>query len=210
VRKNIFNFPIDILNLCVMRNLILQQFISVDGFCADREKTTGFFDGTYNSIGDEINTHQEKLLENIDLILLGRETYKMFANYWPDASGEDSKIAEELNRIPKIVFSSSLQQVQWGNHGNISLVTEDAIPYIKSLKQQNGTNMIIWGSIALAQSLLKANLIDEVQLVVVPVALGKGYSLFSEDLKLLHLTLSEHRLFSNGVILLTYKPKENT
>jgi len=193
-----------------MRNLILQQFISVDGFCADREKTTGFFDGTYNSIGDEINTHQEKLLENIDLILLGRETYKMFANYWPDASGEDSKIAEELNRIPKIVFSSSLQQVQWGNHGNISLVTEDAIPYIKSLKQQNGTNMIIWGSIALAQSLLKANLIDEVQLVVVPVALGKGYSLFSEDLKLLHLTLSEHRLFSNGVILLTYKPKENT
>ncbi|WP_282636878.1 dihydrofolate reductase family protein [Sphingobacterium thalpophilum] len=193
-----------------MRNLILQQFISVDGFCADREKTTGFFDGTYNSIGDEINTHQEKLLENIDLILLGRETYKMFANYWPDASGEGSKIAEELNRIPKIVFSSSLQQVQWGNHGNISLVTEDAIPYIKSLKQQNGTNMIIWGSIALAQSLLKANLIDEVQLVVVPVALGKGYSLFPENLKLLHLTLSEHRLFSNGVILLTYKPKENT
>ena len=130
-----------------MKKLILQEFISTDGFCADREKTTGFFDGTYNNIGNEITPHQEKLMESIDLILLGKETYKMFTNYWPDAGGEDSKLAE-------------------------------------------------------------ANLIDEIQLVVVPVAIGKGYSLFPEDFKLFHLALSDHKIFSNGVALLTYKPQE--
>ncbi|QIY89491.1 dihydrofolate reductase family protein [Chryseobacterium gallinarum] len=191
-----------------MKKLILQEFISADGFCADREKTTGFFDGTYNNIGNEITPHQEKLMGSIDLILLGKETYKMFTNYWPDAGGEDSKIAEAMNRLPKIVFSGSLQEVQWGNHGNISLVTEDAITYITSLKQKEEKNMIMWGSISLAQSLLKANLIDEIQLVVVPVAIGKGYSLFPEDFKLFHLALSDHKIFSNGVALLTYKPQE--
>ena len=194
-----------------MKKLILQQFISLDGFCADRDKTTGFFDGTYNSIGNEITPHQEKLMESIDLILLGKETYSMFSAYWPEAGGDDGKIAEAMNDIPKIVFSSSLQEVHWGRHENIRLVPDDAITFVRSIKHKNeGKNMIMWGSISLAQSLLRAELIDEVQLVIVPVAIGKGYSLFSEDFELFHFALTDHKVFSDGVVLLTYTPQKNS
>jgi len=189
-----------------MKRLIVQEFISVDGFCADRQKTTVFFDGTYNMVGDELIPYQEKLIESIDFILLGKETYKMFTNYWPDAGGENSKVASAMNRIPKIVFSSSLKEVHWGNYGNISLVAEDAVNFVKSFKLNEEKNIIIWGSISLVKSLLSAGLIDEIQLVIVPVSIGKGDSLFPEDFNLFHLELADHKVLSNGVVLLEYNP----
>ncbi|MES2881442.1 MAG: dihydrofolate reductase family protein [Bacteroidota bacterium] len=189
-----------------MKKLILQEFISVDGFCADRNKTTGFFDGTYNSMEKDVDEHQRKFVENIDLILLGTNTYKMFASYWPTASSNDSAVAKLMNSIPKIVFSKSLTGVQWGNHGNITQVKEDAVTHIKKLKEAGDKTMIVWGSILLAQALLKANLFDEIQLGLVPVAIGKGYSLFPEKFEQFHLKLINHKTFSGGTVLHVYKP----
>ena len=189
-----------------MRKLILQEFMSVDGFCADRDKTTGFFDGTYNSLEKDVDASLGVLIDSIDLILLGTNTYKMFAQYWPNATDDDPKITAAMNSIPKIVFSSSLKEVPWGSHGNISLVTDDAVTYIQSLKEGNGKNMILWGSLSLAQSLLQANLVDEIQLVVAPVAIGKGYRLFPEQDKLFPLRLRESKTFSEGTMLHIYEP----
>ncbi len=187
-----------------MKKLILQEFMSLDGFCADHEKTTGFFDGTYYSLEKDVDVHQGPLMENIDLILMGTNTYNLFSKFWPYATGEDPKITEGMNSIPKIVFSKSLNEVQWGSYGNISLVADDAVTYIKSLKEDDGKNIIMWGSIALAQSLLKANLFDEIQLVVAPVAIGKGYKLFPEQVKLFPLQLIGNKVFSEGTMLHTY------
>lgn len=157
-----------------MKQLILQEFISLDGFCADRKKTTGFFDGTYHGLNKDVDEHQGEFCKSIDLILLGANTYNMFAEYWPTATSEDSTVSEAMNTIPKIVFSKSLKEVQWGDWGNISLIKEDAVAYIQSLKEAKDKNMIVWGSLSLAQSLLKADLFDEIQLMQVPVAIGKG------------------------------------
>lgn len=191
-----------------MKKFILQEFISLDGFCADRDKTTGFFDGTYNSLEKSVDASQDALMDSIDLILMGTNTYKMFAEYWPHATDDDPKITAAMNSIPKIVFSRSLTNVTWGSYGNISLVVDDAVAYIKSLKAGSGKNMIMWGSLSLAQSLLEANLIDELQLVVAPIAIGKGYKLFPESFELLPLKLIGSKTFPEGTMLHTYEPGE--
>lgn len=191
-----------------MRKFILQEFVSIDGFCADREKTTGFFDGTYNNLEKNVDAHQRTLMDDIDLILMGTNTYRMFAQYWPHTTDDDPKITAAMNSIPKVVFSRSLKEVGWGNHGNIFLVSEDAVTYIKSLKAGGGKNMIMWGSLSLAQSLLKANLVDEIQLIVTPFAIGRGYNLFPEDAKLFPLKLTGSKTFSEGTMLHIYEPGE--
>ncbi|WP_353130395.1 dihydrofolate reductase family protein [Parapedobacter pyrenivorans] len=191
-----------------MKKFILQEFISLDGFCADRDKTTGFFDGTYNMLERDVDANQGTLMDNIDLILMGTNTYKMFTQYWPHTTGDDPKITAAMNSIQKIVFSRSLTEVDWGSYGNISLVSDDAVAYIKSLKEGGGKNMIMWGSLSLAQSLLQANLVDEIQLVIAPVAIGKGYKLFPESFKLFPLKLIGSKTFSKGTMLHSYEPGE--
>ncbi|WP_310395467.1 dihydrofolate reductase family protein [Hymenobacter sp.] len=191
-----------------MKKLILQEYISVDGFCADRDKTTGFFDGTYHTLGKDVDAHQGAFTESIDLILFGANTYKIFAEYWPKAKKEDSHVTEAMNSIPKIVFSKSLKKVQWGDYGNISLTADDAVTHIKSLRKKEDKNIIVWGSLSLAQSLLKANLFDEIQLITVPVAIGRGYKLFPEEYKLFSLKLTSYKTFYKGEILHIYQPDQ--
>jgi len=134
-------------------------------------------------------------------------TALMFASFWPDATSEDAKVTDGMNSIPKIVFSRSLKEVRRGNHGNISLVSEDAVAYIKRLKAGDGKNMIMWGSLSFAQPLLEAGLFDEIRLVVVPVAIGKGYKLFPETAGLFLLKLTGSKTFSRGTVLHIYKPE---
>jgi dihydrofolate reductase len=130
----------------------------------------------------------------------------MFAAFWPTATTEDSAVTKSMNSIPKIVFSKSLDKVEWGNHGNISLVKEDAVSYIRSLKEAGDKTMIVWGSLSLAQSLLKANLFDEIQLMIIPISIGQGSKLFPEDFDMFRLKLTDHKLFSEGTMLHTYQP----
>jgi dihydrofolate reductase len=189
-----------------MSKLILQDFISIDGFCADRDKTTGFFDGTYHALGKDVDAHQGEFAESIDMMLLGANTYKMFADYWPSATKEDSNLTKAMNSIPKFAFSKSLEKVPWGDDGNISLVSNDAVAHIKSLKKAGDKNMIVWGSLSLAQSLLKAYLFDEIQLMVVPVAIGTGYKLFPEENNFFPLKLTGLRKFAKGEMLHIYEP----
>src|SRR5690606_5250817 len=188
-----------------MRKLILQEFVSLDGFCADREKTTGVFDGTYYNLESDVDENQAPLMDSLDLILIGTNTYKMFSSFWPYATGEDPKLTQSMNSIPKIVFSKSLNNVQWGGYGNISLVRDDAVTYINALKQEAGKNMVMWGSLSLARSLLSANLVDEIQLIVVPVVIGMGLKLFSDDVRCMPFKLTGHKVFSRGAVLHNYE-----
>lgn len=187
-----------------MRNLILQEFVSVDGMAAGPNDSTDFIPAA-SAHDQSFGRRQDAFLDSIDLILLGRKTYELFVDYWPKVtSGEEKPFADKLNAIPKVVFSKSLDQAPWGNWDPATVVKSDAAREIEKLKQQPGKDMVIWGSISLAQSLMHEGLFDEYQLIVCPVVLVDGRRLFDEHATAGEMHLLSTRSFDRGTVLLSY------
>ena len=168
----------------------------------------GFFEGQKNW---EIDWHQyswneelEKLsleqLHSADALLFGRRTYEGMAQYWPSATGE---VAELMNGIAKVVFSRGLAKVEWNNTELIRGSAEDAVT---EMKQKPGRNILIFGSANLSSTLMRAGLIDEYRLGIVPVVLGGGSPLFKPDLKRLRMKLLEAKPLKSGFVILRYEP----
>jgi dihydrofolate reductase len=187
-----------------MRKIILQEWISLDGFGADSQGSTDFFnDERYN-----VGTDNDLLafMDRIDIILLGANTYRMFAAYWPDADSEQEIVASKLNTIPKIVFSKTLKEAPWGKWQPATIISDDPVETIRQLKQKPGKNIVVWGSLKLSQTLINANLIDEYYLHIVPVMLGSGFPLFSSDTNHRKLQLVESKIYPAGINMLRYQP----
>ena len=117
-------------------------------------------------------SRQIEFIDSIDAVLLGRVFYQMFAQYWPNASGDEKPFADRINALRKIVFSNSLEHAPWGGYEPAEIIRTSAVKEVEQLKQQMGKDMVVWGSISLAQALMKQGLIDEYHLVVCPVVLG--------------------------------------
>lgn len=192
-----------------MRKLIMSQFVSADGFAADQNKSTAFFDAD-PLIDEAVNGDLQAFLHQVDSVLLGTNTYKLFVAYWPETTVDKDVIADDLNKLPKFIFSSSLDDVHWGDWDNAILIKTDALDYIRKLKTDHGKDMVIWGSIALCKSLLQAGLIDEIRLIVCPVAIGQGYSLFPTDSGHIPLSLIQSTRYQNGVVQLIYSVTNKT
>lgn len=189
-----------------MRKLIFQEFLSLDGYAADKDHSTKFFESPEYSRDSDEDLLAE--MNRFDTILLGANTYKMFADFWPAATNDEQIVADKLNSIPKIVFSSTLKEAPWGKWEPAKIEKGDAVKAITQLKHQTGKDMVLWGSISLAQNLMKANLIDEYQLRIVPVLLGDGTLLF-EKRDELQLELSKTKSYDSGLLLAHYQPKES-
>ena len=189
-----------------MRKLIFQEFLSLDGYAADKDHSTKFFESPEYSRDSDEDLLAE--MNRFDTILLGANTYKMFADFWPAATNDEQIVADKLNSIPKIVFSSTLKEAPWGKWEPAKIESGDAVKAITELKKQIGKDMVLWGSISLAQDLMKANLIDEYQLRIVPVLLGDGTLLF-EKRDELQLELSKTKSYDSGLLLAHYQPKES-
>lgn len=187
-----------------MRKLIFQEFLSLDGYAADKDHSTKFFEGPEFSIESDQDLLAE--MDRFDTIVLGANTYKMFVDFWPDADSTEQIVADKLNSIPKIVFSNTLKNAPWGKWPAATVIAGDAVTAIKNLKKEAGKDLVLWGSISLAQDLMKANLIDEYQLRIVPVILGGGKLLFS-DRDQLDLQLTKTKSYSSGLLLAHYRPK---
>jgi dihydrofolate reductase len=189
-----------------MRKLIVEEWISLDGYAADRNGTTDFFPSTKeNRYSDE---DQLKFLESIDTILLGRKTYELFVDFWPTDKSREEIIAGKLNSIPKVVFSNTLKKAPWGSWPDATVMSGDAIEAVRKLTQENGKDIVLWGSISLTQALMKADLIDEYHLQIIPVRLGEGRVLFPQEEKSQALTLTGNKLYeATGVMYLKYVPK---
>lgn len=180
-----------------MRKIIAAINTSVDGNC---DHTAGIAD-------EELHQHYAELLSNSDAVLYGRITYQLM-EYWrtlaKKPSGEKTmdEFAVMMDKVPKIVFSQTLQNVDWHSAKLANQPIEDVI---SELKQQAGAAILV-GSRSLIIQLLKLNLIDEFQLCIQPVLAGKGLQLFEniEDRTLLKLTNT--KTFSGGAIILYYKP----
>jgi dihydrofolate reductase len=183
-----------------MRKIILFNMMTLDGFFAGPD---GALD--WHVVDEEFLAFAIEQLDSVDTLLFGRITYQFMADYWPkpDAIEHDPVIAQKMNQTPKIVFSRTLEKAEWENS---RLVKEKVAEELLKLKEQPGKDMIIFGSANFAATLTQNNLIDEYRVMVNPVVLGSGKTLFPKVRSRLLLQLESSRIFRSGNVLLTYQP----
>ena len=140
------------------------------------------------------------------MLLFGRTTYDMMAAWWPTpmAAKAMPEVAARMNAIPKIVFSRTMRSADWSN---TTLVKDDLAGTVRRMKDETGPDMAILGSGSIVKQLAGAGLIDTFQVVVNPIALGAGRSLFSGLTQPLELLLTNTRVFGNGSVVLWYAPR---
>ncbi|HWZ90802.1 MAG TPA: dihydrofolate reductase family protein [Polyangiaceae bacterium] len=140
-------------------------------------------------------------------LLFGRVTYEMMVSFWPTPQALKSApvVAERMNSLPKVVFSRTLDKASWNN---TRLLQGDLVTEVRKLKQEPGPGLALMGSGSIVAQLTQARLIDEYQLVVLPVVIGKGRTLFEGVRDKLDLELSKTRTFQNGNVVLWYDPRK--
>jgi dihydrofolate reductase len=175
--------------------------MSLDGFMAGPGGELDWF-----VVNDEFFEYSKDLLNNVDAILFGRVTYQGMASYWPTATVNDSILADRMNNLPKIVFSKTLDSAEWGKWNNATVVKDNIADEIVKLKQQPGKDLVIFGSQSIVATLTQLGLIDEYQIIVNPVVLGRGKPFFEGVAKQIKLHLLWTKNFSTGVVVLAYEP----
>ncbi len=184
-----------------MRRLSVFNQVSLDGYFVDRD-------------GDMSWAHKQDIewgefvagnASGGGALVFGRVTYEMMAGAWSSlaAAKRNPAVAERMNGLPKVVFSRTLSEAAWQN---TRLIKDDPVAAMRSLKQQDGPNMVILGSGTIVAQLTQARLIDEYQIVVNALVLGGGRTMFEGVADPLHLTLVQTRSFANGNVVLTYQP----
>lgn len=181
-----------------MRKIVVSNLMSLDGFFEASDPKPGQ-KLDWCVVDEEFLAYARDMLRNADTLLFGRKTYQYMAAYWPSA--EPDEVAEQMNNLPKIVFSGTLQSAEWNSS---TLVKRDAVQEISRLKQLPGKDMVILGSANFASFLLQQGLIDEYRVILNPVFLGSGTPLFQDVKERLRLKLSRTKLFGSGVIVLYY------
>jgi dihydrofolate reductase len=138
-------------------------------------------------------------------LMFGRITYDLMASYWPTpmASKNTPEVAEGMNKMPKIVFSRTMDKASWSN---TKVVKGNLAEEVRKLKNETGPDIVILGSGSIVSQLAQEGLIDEYQIVVAPVVLGKGRTLFEGVKEKLPLNLTKSRAFGNGNFVLWYEP----
>lgn len=178
-----------------MRRLLVSNLMSLDGFFEGPNKEIDWF-----FVDDEFLAYAREMLRSVDTILFGRTTYEHMAGYWPNAAKDE--IAEKMNGLSKIVFSSTLDRADWNNS---RLVKGDVAKEVAKLKQQSGKDMVVLGSAMLASSLLEAGMIDEYRVILNPILIGGGTPLFKRVKNKLRLKLEKTKLLKSGVVVLYYQ-----
>ncbi len=190
-----------------MRKLIVQEWLSLDGYVADKNGKLDFFTAISGEANKYAEESQLQFMDDIYTIILGRNTYNLFVEFWPTATTDIEIIADKLNSTKKLVFSGTLESAPWGKWPEAEIVSGDAEDTIRKLKTQEGKNMVIWGSISLVQSLMKQRLIDEYHLHICPTILGGGRPLFPKDSHYTNMHLIATKQYDTGMVFLQYKLK---
>lgn len=191
-----------------MRKLILEEWLSLDGYCEDAKGTLDFFPATATDHFSDRD--QLAFLDTVDTILLGRKTYELFVDFWPAATTDKEIIADRLNELPKLVFSNTLREAPWGRWPAARVVPGDAVAAIRKLKAQIGKHMVLWGSLSLARDVIAADLIDEYHLQLCPTLAGGGRTLFPSRDSYARLQRVNVRTYDTGTVFLHYEPIRTT
>jgi dihydrofolate reductase len=187
-----------------MKKIIAFEWLSLDGYIGGPNGETDWF-----VWDEEVGTYAKKVQSKTDTLLFGRTTYDIMANYWPTPASvsEDQAITDFMNETNKIVFSKTLEEVDpivtgWKNTTVVNEITPEEI---KKIKRQAKKNILIYGSGSIVSQLMKLGLIDEYQIMVNPVVLGKGKPLFQNIEEKLKLKVITTKKFKCGNVLITYQ-----
>lgn len=186
-----------------MRRLAVFNHITLDGYFVDSAGQFG-----WARHGNDDPEFAQFVAENASgggELVLGRVTYSLMASYWPTPVADQHmpEVARGMNASPKVVFSRTLEKAAWNN---TRLIQGDLVTEMRMLKAETGPGMCILGSGSIVAQLAPHGLIDEYQMMIDPVALGEGRSMFDGIKELLNLKLAKTRIFKNGKVFLGYEP----
>jgi dihydrofolate reductase len=184
-----------------MGKIIMFNLTTIDGFFSG--KNGELF---WNEVDDEFRDFSAEQLHQASGLIFGRKTYQLMAGYWPlaDPIKNDPVVAKAMNALPKIVFSTTLEQAEWNN---TTLLHGDLESTIINCKNSGG-DFLIFGSADLSATLTEKGLIDEYRIMVHPVTLGEGIPIFKEKNGRLRFSLINTRTFKSGNVLLCYRLKK--
>jgi len=185
-----------------MGKVVVFNSISLDGYFTDANNDMSF---AHRGEGDpEWNGFVSGNARGGGKLLFGRITYELMAGFWPIpmAAEQMPEVAQQMNKLPKVVFSRSLDKATWNN---TKLVKGDLIEEVRRMKKESSEDMVILGSGSIVSQLSEHELIDAYQLVIIPIALGKGRTMFEGIRERLPLKLTASRSFSNGNVVLSYE-----
>jgi dihydrofolate reductase len=176
-----------------MGKLIVTCFITLDNVVEDPHLWSGRFQS------EDTGALNDEVLQDADVLLLGRVTYEGFAAAWPSRSGDP--FADKFNAMPKYVVSSSLQDADWNNS---TIVADDVAGRIGALREEH--NVLVWGSPTLVQTLMEHELVDEYVLLMSPIVRGKGIRLFRDGANRYDLRITESTVLGGGMLALRMTP----
>src|SRR5215210_2199251 len=187
-----------------MRKITAGLFISLDGVVEAPDQWH------FPYFNEEMGAAVDATLGAADTVLFGRKTYDSFAGAWPEreaAGGEDAGLAKTLGDARKIVVSNQKLDFTWRNSEQLE---GDLVEGVTSLKSEPGGNIALSGSVSVVRELLATGLLDELNLLVHPIAVRKGMRLFDEGENPIPLRLVSSETFKTGVLKLVYGPAEST
>jgi len=183
-----------------MRKLIVTEWVSLDGVF-DAALMQQWFN-PYHS--DSRAKYIQDTINSCDVMLYGRITYEMLYPYWSAMKNNEMGVADKLNKTKKYVVSATMKSAPWENS---TMIKNDPVKEINLLKQQGDGDILIQGSATLVKSLLAANLVDELKLLMHPYIMGTGKRFFIDEMNAA-LSLNDVKAIENGVILLTYNGRK--
>ncbi len=183
-----------------MRKLVVFNQVSLDGYIADARGDMSWA----HKDDPEWNAFTGENASGGAVLLFGRVTYDLMARYWPTpaALAQMPAVAEGMNRMPKVVFSRIMKEASWQN---TTVVKGDIAAAVRQMKSERGPGMVILGSGSIVSQLTQAGLIDEYQMVINPVVLGKGKTMFEGVTEKVTLKRTTTRAFTNGNVVLCYE-----
>jgi dihydrofolate reductase len=192
-----------------MRKVIVNEFMSLDGVAQapgmkDEDTSGGFAHGGWHMafMDDLARKWVTEGIAGAGGFLLGRRTYEIFAAYWPNAPEEEQGVGRPLNTKPKHVASRTLAgPLAWQNS---SLLQGDVPAAVRDLKRSDGGDLLVIGSLALVQTLIEHDLVDEYRVMIDPLVLGGGKRVFRDDGQLRALRLVDSQITTTGAIMATY------
>jgi dihydrofolate reductase len=186
-----------------MRKLGVFNHVSLDGYFVDQHGEMSWAHADHQD--EEWDAFVAQNAGGGGMLVLGRVTYELMASFWPTPAALETMpmVAERMNTLPKVVFSKTMDEATWNN---TRLIKGELAAAVRELKSTPGEDMVILGSGSIVAQLAQAGLIDEYQIVVNPVVLGAGRTMFDGIQEKQSLKLTKTRAFGNGDVLLCYKP----
>ncbi len=187
-----------------MRKLSSFTFITLNGYFKGLNEDTSWH---HQLNSKEAASYAEQSSSSGNTLLFGRKTYEMMYSFWPTPQAAElfPTVAGNMNKAAKIVFSNTLKDALWENS---SLISGNIVEQVKSLKQTPGSDLTILGSGSIVSQFSDAGLIDEYQIMLDPVAIGKGTSIFGDIQQNLNLKLISSKVFEkDGIVLLHYQKR---